>query len=133
MTLLEPTTSAQSGNPPNQVAPGAGLGCGADEATAVKGSGAFPEPAVAFPSELMDSAWDSLLATDGRGVPTDVAELTAALESSRELRSAALLSALERARQALVSTPSSAAIDQTVTLPVVDLIAMTRSLMSRLR
>jgi hypothetical protein len=82
---------------------------------------------------LEDSVWDSLLANDGRGVPTDVAEPTAALESSPALRSAVLLSTLERSRQTLVAIPSSTPIDQTVTLTIVDLIVMERSLMSRLR
>ena len=45
------------------------------EAAAVKGSGALPEPAVAFPSGLMDSAWDVLLAADEHGSPADMAEL----------------------------------------------------------
>ena len=55
------------------------------------------------------------------------------LEEAPDVRSAALMSALERARTELVRTPTHTLIDTPVQIPIADLIAMTRALMSRLR
>ena len=74
-----------------------------------------------------------LLAADEHDSPADMAELSRVLEASGELRSAVLLSALERCRQLLVSTPSDAPVDTPVQLLLVDVAAMARALMARLR
>jgi hypothetical protein len=83
--------------------------------------------------DLLDNAWEAMVAPDGHGHPEDVGELLRCLEEAPDVRSAALMSALERARTELVRTPTHTLIDTPVQIPIADLIAMTRALMSRLR
>ncbi|KZR92377.1 hypothetical protein MITS9509_01364 [Synechococcus sp. MIT S9509] len=155
----ESTPREPLGDPPQTESVALNAGPGGEEVEVVADEvvGALPEPAAAEPSvnldlkgiaeeleetffraegndpDLLDNAWETMVAPDGHGHPEDVGELLRCLEEAPDVRSAALMSALERARKELVRTPTHTLIDTPVQIPIADLIAMTRALMSRLR
>ena len=64
-----------------------------------------------------------MAAPDGHGLPVDVGELLSCSEETPDLRSAALMNALQPARKELVPTPTHTLIDSPVQILIADLIA----------
>jgi hypothetical protein len=80
------------------------------------------------------SGWDLLVMPDGcNAAPTDLQELVEALAAGPEFRSAALLRAMERFRDALDQLPGHTPIETGVTVAAADLLVLVRALLGRLR
>ena len=84
-------------------------------------------------SEFDTSVWARLTEPDGGSNCGCLDELIDALDSSPELRSAALLRSMERYRDILDGLPSDAPIDTPLTVTAVDVLVLIKTVMSRLR
>ena len=84
-------------------------------------------------SEFETSVWGRLSEPDGGSNCGCLDELIDALDSSPELRSAALLRSMGRYRDVLDAMPSDAPIDTPLTVTAVDVLVLVRALMTRLR
>ena len=126
---VETLTIPRSGDPPAVAAAAAGPGAG--EAAAVDGGVTAAKTPPLEPWE--QSAWELLVEPEGACQPQDLADLVRVLDESPELRSAALLRSLERARDVLERLPGHSPADTPVELYAGDVLSMLRSLLSRLR
>lgn len=123
----ETTTFPRSGDPPAVAAAAVGPGANGDEA--VHGGVA----ANSLPDGEL-SGWDLLVVPDGScTAPNDLQELVEALAAGPEFRSAALLRAMERFRDALDHLPGHTKLETMVKVPAGDLLVLTRALLQRLR
>ena len=122
-------TVPRSGDPPSVAAATAGPGAPWEEAV----HGGVAAESLPPLRDGEESIWDLLTQPDGCGHPQDLSDLLTALAASPELRSAALLRALERFRDALDQLPGHTPLEQPVTIAAADLMVLVRALLGRLR
>ena len=131
MVLLPLDTPSPSGDPParrESVTTAAGPG-GMVDGRSDGGVAAAP-----LPEDHEFSAWEALvLSFTDPGPLENVSDLIAALAESPELRAATVLRSLDRLRDQMDAMAGGTSLDAKVEIQAVDLVVVTRALLTRLR